>query len=76
MDDLSSAWRMTNAPKHPSSDDGFWVHTLNCVFTELEALGLSVPAPKPAQKKVGRPKKDAEEPKPKRPRGRPKKNHT
>ncbi|MDR0662530.1 MAG: hypothetical protein LBF80_00410, partial [Spirochaetaceae bacterium] len=54
MDDLSSAWRMKDAPEPPSSDDAYWVHTLNSVFDELEALGLSVPAPKPATKKRGR----------------------
>jgi hypothetical protein len=54
--------------------DAFWVHTLNGVFDELEALGLSAPTPKPIPKKRGRPKKDTEERKPKRPRGRPKKN--
>jgi hypothetical protein len=75
MDDLSSAWRIKDAPEPPSSDDAFWVHTLNYVFDELEALGLSVPAPKPTPKKVGRPKKNTEEASPKRPRGRPKKIH-
>jgi hypothetical protein len=35
----------------PSSIDGYWVHTLNYVFDELEALGLSVPAPKTAKRK-------------------------
>ena len=74
MDDLSSAWRMKDAPERPSSDDGYWVHTLNCVFGELEALGLSAPPPKPAPKKRGRPKKEPAEQKPKRPRGRPRKN--
>jgi hypothetical protein len=74
MDDLSTAWRMKDAPEPPSSYDAFWVHTLNYVFDELEALGLSMPVPKPAPKKVGRPKKETEEPKPKRPRGRPRKN--
>jgi hypothetical protein len=53
MDDLSSAWRMKDAPEPPSSDDAYWVHTLHYVFDELEALGLSVPAPKPATKKRG-----------------------
>lgn len=76
MDDLSSAWRMVNAPDPPRSDDGCWVHTLNCVFEELEALGLSTPAPKPEPKKRGRPKKEPEIQKPKRPRGRPRKNPT
>lgn len=76
MDDLSSAWRRTDAPLEPHSDDGYWVHTLQGVFEELEALGLSVPAPKPEPKKRGRkPKpKDPESDKPKRPRGRPRKD--
>ena len=51
MDDLSSAWRRADAPQHPASDDGYWIHTLNTVFDELEALGLSTPSPKPAPKK-------------------------
>lgn len=76
MDDLSSAWRKTDAPSEPHTDDGFWVHTLQCVFEELEALGLSVPAPKPEPKKRGRkPKpKDPETVQSKRPRGRPRKD--
>jgi len=74
MDDLASAWRMVDAPEPPSSDDGQWVHTLKLVFEELEALGLSEPAAKPAPKKRGRPRKNPEEQKPKRPRGRPRKN--
>lgn len=76
MDDLSSAWRRTDAPKDPSTDDGYWVHTLNTVFEELKALGLSKPVPKPEPKRRGRkPKpKDQTEPKPKRPRGRPRKD--
>ena len=76
MDDLSSAWRRTDAPPEPRSDDGYWVHTLKGVFEELEALGLSIPEPKPEPKKRGRkPKpKDPENVKPKRPRGRPRKN--
>lgn len=57
LDDLNSAWRKTSAPTPPSSDDGYWVHTLMCVFDELEALGLSIPAPKPEPKKRGRPPK-------------------
>lgn len=75
MDDLSSAWRMVDAPKPPKSDDGYWVHTLNIVFEELEALGLSLPVPKPAPIKRGRPRKNPEFIKPKRPRGRPRKIH-
>jgi hypothetical protein len=74
MEDLSSAWRMKDAPEHPSSDDGYWVHTLNYVFGELEVLGLSLSPPKPAPKKKGRPKKDPADQKPKRSRGRPRKN--
>jgi len=73
MEDLSSAWRLTDAPEPPASDDGHWVHTLACVFKELEALGLSTPAPTPAPKKRGRPRKNPDEQKPKRPRGRPRK---
>jgi len=74
MDDLSSAWRMVDAPIPPHSGDGYWVHTLNIVFEELEALGLSTPVPKPAPKKRGRPRKNAIPDQPKRPRGRPRKN--
>jgi hypothetical protein len=74
MDDLSSAWRVKDAPKPPSSADGYWVHALNYVFEELEALGLSLPAQKPTTKKRGRPKKEPSEQKPKLPRGRPRKN--
>jgi hypothetical protein len=75
MDDLSSAWRRVDGNEKPSRNDGYWVHTLKCVFDELEALGLCEPLPKPAPKKRGRPKKNVtEEPKPKRPRGRPRKN--
>lgn len=76
MDDLSSAWRRVDAPANPKTDDGCWVHTLQTVFEELEALGLSEPVPKPEPKKRGRKKKEAAEPKPKRPRGRPRKNTT
>ena len=75
MDDLSSAWREADAPADPSTDDGYWVHTLNTVFEELEALGLSKPVPKPEIKKRGRkPKpKDLVDLKTKRLRGRPRK---
>ena len=59
MDDLSSAWRLVNSPDLPSTDDGCWVHTLKCVFEELETLGLSKPVPKPAPKKRGRPRKNS-----------------
>lgn len=70
MDDLSSAWRRTDAPPEPRSDDGYWVHTLKCVFEELETLGLSIPEPK----KRGRKPKDPKAAKPKRPCGRPRKD--
>ena len=72
MDDLSSAWRMVDAPTPPQSGDGYWVHTLNIVFESLEALGLSIPISKPTPKKRGRPKNSLEPDKPKCPRGRPK----
>lgn len=76
MDDLLSAWRRVDAPAEPSTDDGYWVHTLKTVFEELEALGLSKPVPKPEPRKRGRkPKpKNQTDPKPKRPRGRPRKD--
>ena len=76
MDDLSSAWRKTDAPDSPRSDDGCWIHVSKDVFAEMEALGLSTPVPKPEPKKRGRPKKNPnpEADKPKRPRGRPRKN--
>ena len=74
MDDLASAWRRADAPQNPKSDDEYWVHTLQTVFTELEALGLSEAIPKPETKKRGRKPKAQAEQKPKRPRGRPRKN--
>jgi len=52
MDELSSAWRRTDAPEEPATDDGYWVHTLQIIFEELETLGLSKPIPKPAPKNV------------------------
>ena len=78
MDDLSSAWRRTDAPAEPATDDGGWVHTLQIVFDELEALGLSKPVLKPEPKKRGRKPKPKEqtEQKPMRKRGRPRKNDT
>ena len=69
MDNLSSAWRKVDAPEGAKSDDGFWVHAFSYVLEELEALGLSEPAPKPEPRKRGRPRKNPAEPdKPKRPR--------
>lgn len=57
MEDLSSAWRMADAPENAASYDGKWVHTLPSVFKELEILGLSTPPPKDKPKKRGRPRK-------------------
>lgn len=76
MDDLSSAWRRVGAPGNPATGDGYWVHTLQVVFDELEALGLSEPVPKAEPKKRGRKPKvnNQTESKPKRPRGRPRKD--
>ena len=74
MDDLSSAWRKVDAPAEPSTDDGCWVYTLKTVFEELEALGLSKPVPESEPKKRGRKPKNQTDPKPKRPRGRPRKD--
>ncbi len=74
LDDLSTAWRMIDSPEEPATDDGCWVHTLRYVFDELEALGLSKPIPIPVPKKRGRPRSNPVQSKPKRPRGRPRKN--
>ena len=41
MDDLSSAWRKTDGPENPRSDDSAWVHTIPKVMKMLESLGLS-----------------------------------
>lgn len=54
IDDLSSAQWMTDALANPKSDDGYWVHTLQCIFEKMEVLGLLEPAPKPEPKKQGR----------------------
>ena len=73
MEDLTDAWRLTDAPEEAHSDDGHWVHVSEGIFPELEAMGLSIPAPKPAPKKRGRPrKKPLPDPNaPKKKRGRP-----
>ena len=78
MDDLSSAWRKVDAPTLgpddiPTSDDGYWVHTLPMVFEELEALGLSKPAKNSQAKRREVHQKNSDLVKPKRPRGRPRK---
>lgn len=73
-EDLASAWRQASSTGLPRSDDKQWIHTLPSVLVLLEKLGLSEPLIKES-KKVGRPKKVKSEPeKPKRPRGRPRKN--
>lgn len=77
MDDLSSAWRRTDAPAQARRDDAGWVHTTSTVHEMLEALGLSSapeiptveePGPRKKRQKVERPEFVG----PKRPRGRPK----
>ena len=74
MDDLSSAWRLSDTTEKPRSGDKKWVHTLPSVLVLLEKLGLSEPLIKES-KKVGRTKKEKTGPEqPKRPRGRPWKN--
>ncbi len=73
-EDLASAWRQASSTGLPRSDDKQWIHTLPSVLVCLEKLGLSEPLIKESRK-VGRPKKVKAEPeKPKRPRGRPRKN--
>ena len=76
MDDLSSAWRRIDAPEHPSRTDGAWVHTLPNVHDTMEKLGLSAGLEPAEPKKRGRPRKQVTEEKPKRPRGRPRKNQS
>ncbi|MDY0288040.1 MAG: hypothetical protein RBR15_04355 [Sphaerochaeta sp.] len=74
MEDLSSAWRQSSSTDKPRSADRKWVHTLSSVLILLEKLGLSEPLIQESRK-VGRPKKEKTGPeKPKRPRGRPRKN--
>lgn len=73
IDDLTTAWRRTDAPNNPKTNDEYWVHTFDYVFDYLEAFGLSEPIAKPEPKKRGRKPKPKVE-KPKRPRGRPRKN--
>ncbi|MFA6680324.1 MAG: hypothetical protein WCR96_07560 [Candidatus Methanomethylophilaceae archaeon] len=74
MEDLSSAWRYPVTTEKPKSYDKNWIHTLPSVFDILERLGLSEPIER-IPKKRGRPKSEMIKPeKPKRPRGRPRKN--
>ncbi len=58
MDDLSSAWRVSNSTEFPRSNDKKWVHTLPSVLVLLEKLGLSEPLIKESKKR-GRPRKDS-----------------
>ena len=73
MEDLTDAWRLADAPEEAHSDDGSWVHVSEGIFPELEAMGLSIPEPKPAPKKRGRPRKNPlpDPVAPKKKRGRP-----
>ncbi len=74
MEDLASAWRYSDAMGKPRSYDRKWVHTLPSVFDMLERLELSEAIEK-IPKKRGRPRSEVVKPeKPKRPRGRPRKN--
>jgi hypothetical protein len=67
---------MPESPVNPSSDDGCCVHTLDMVFVELEAIGLSEPVAKPTVKKAGHPKKESANKKNKRFSPRPKDRHS
>ena len=55
---LTDAWRLADAPEEAHSDDGHWVHVSEGMFPELEVMGLSIPIPKSAPKKRGRPRKN------------------
>ena len=52
MNDLNSAWRRVSGIAPARLDDDFWIHTLENVFESLEALGLSIPIPKPEPRKL------------------------
>lgn len=59
MEDLTDAWRITDALEEAHSDDVNWVHVSEEIFPELEAMGLSISISKPASKKKrGRPPKE------------------
>lgn len=85
LEDLATAWRRTDAPAQPKSDDEYWVADYKGVFPLLEALQLSEPGEKsrrPAAvtaegvvvpRKPGRPRIHPLPIGPKRPRGRPRK---
>ena len=81
MEDLNSAWRKFPVPEDviPTTNDAYWVHTINQTFELLEKLGISQPIPKQEPAKRGRKsgKQKAVEEQgdlPKRPVGRPRKN--
>jgi len=61
MDDLSSAWRKSDAPETVVTNDEYWVHTLKSVHEELETLGLSEPVPKQHKKRGRKPKNSSPE---------------
>lgn len=58
MNKLGDAWRMSDAPSDVASDDQYWRVKMSYAMDMLEALGLSKPAPEPAPKKRGRPRKN------------------
>lgn len=75
IDDLSQAWRDTDAPLPPASSDGHWMHVTGREFTEMETLGLSKADPKPESKKRRlKTQKPEDFIGPKRHRGRPRKH--
>ena len=59
-----SGFRQADYPipsdKLSDSSSGIQVHVSEGIFPELEAMGLSIQAPKPAPKKRGRPPKKLE----------------
>lgn len=72
---LAGVWRKVDAPEVASTADDGWINRIKWRMEIMEALGLSVPAPKPVKRKPGRPRKNPspKAEKPKRPRGRPRK---
>lgn len=61
MDELRMAWRLTDAPERPKTEDKWWIHTYKAGFEILEALDLCDPLPKEVPKKRGRPRKNSGE---------------
>ncbi len=76
IEDMNAAWRTADAPENPTSGDVGWINVSDRVMKEMELLGISTPVPLSELKRKGRkPKiKEPEEDRPKRPRGRPKKD--